>query len=86
MAEVIECDARDVRRAPLIVTEDVELLDDLLRLCAAAGVRPEVGHGAAGGQRGLGRLGIGAARAGRGRCRGAAARGVPTAWRDLGWA
>ncbi|MEV1019801.1 septum site-determining protein Ssd [Streptomyces sp. NPDC050264] len=39
------CDVRGVRRAPLIVTEDVELLDDLLRLCAAAGVRPEVGHG-----------------------------------------
>ncbi|MFI7338883.1 septum site-determining protein Ssd [Streptomyces sp. NPDC050085] len=36
----------DARGAPLIVTEDVELLDDLLRLCAAAGVRPEVGHGA----------------------------------------
>ncbi|MBA4866569.1 septum formation initiator [Streptomyces sp. PSKA54] len=31
--------------APLIVTEDVELLDDLLRLCAAAGARPEVHHG-----------------------------------------
>ncbi|WP_327354458.1 septum site-determining protein Ssd [Streptomyces sp. NBC_01304] len=29
---------------PLIVTEDVELLDDLLRLCAAAGARPEVHH------------------------------------------
>ncbi|MEW1721699.1 septum site-determining protein Ssd [Streptomyces sp. NPDC093109] len=29
---------------PLIVTEDVELLDDLLRLCAAAGVEPEVHH------------------------------------------
>ncbi|MET9493526.1 septum site-determining protein Ssd [Streptomyces sp. NPDC006552] len=40
------------RRAPLIVTEDVELLDDLLRLCAAAGVRPEVGHGAPGGRGG----------------------------------
>lgn len=46
MAGTIACDARGVRRAPLIVTEDVELLDDLLRLCAAAGVRPEVGHGA----------------------------------------
>ncbi|MEV5611463.1 septum site-determining protein Ssd [Streptomyces sp. NPDC052225] len=42
----MECETRGVRRAPLIVTEDVELLDDLLRLCAAAGVRPEVGHGA----------------------------------------
>ncbi|MGA4840483.1 septum site-determining protein Ssd [Streptomyces sp. G45] len=30
---------------PLIVTEDVDLLDDLLRLCAAAGARPEVHHG-----------------------------------------
>ncbi|MQY14952.1 hypothetical protein SRB5_51280 [Streptomyces sp. RB5] len=28
--------------AVLVVTEDVELLDDLLRLCAAAGARPEV--------------------------------------------
>ncbi|WP_344442282.1 septum site-determining protein Ssd [Streptomyces kunmingensis] len=43
-------EARGVRRAPLIVTEDVELLDDLLRLCAAAGVRPEVGHGAPAGR------------------------------------
>ena len=30
---------------PLIVTEDAVLLDDLLRLCAAAGARPEVHHG-----------------------------------------
>ncbi|CAL9528803.1 septum site-determining protein Ssd [Streptomyces sp. enrichment culture] len=30
--------------APLIVTEDAELLDDLLRLCAAAGATPEVHH------------------------------------------
>ncbi|MFF1744803.1 septum site-determining protein Ssd [Streptomyces mirabilis] len=30
---------------PLIVTEDAGLLDDLLRLCAAAGARPEVHHG-----------------------------------------
>jgi secretion/DNA translocation related CpaE-like protein len=29
---------------PLIVTEDVELLDDLLRLCAAAGADAEVHH------------------------------------------
>ena len=37
--------AADGRRAgPLIVTEDVELLDDLLRLCAAAGAEPEVHH------------------------------------------
>ncbi|MFD9643185.1 septum site-determining protein Ssd, partial [Streptomyces sp. NPDC059082] len=34
-----------MRRAkPLIVTEDLGLLDDLLRLCAAAGVEPEVHH------------------------------------------
>lgn len=33
------------RGGPLIVTEDPDLLDDLLRLCAAAGVRPEVHHG-----------------------------------------
>jgi secretion/DNA translocation related CpaE-like protein len=31
----------------LIVTEDTELLDDLLRLCAAAGAEAEVTHGAA---------------------------------------
>ncbi len=31
--------------APLIVTEDEELLDDLLRLCAAAGAEPEVSFG-----------------------------------------
>lgn len=30
------------RRGPLIVTEDESLLDDLLRLCAAAGTEPEV--------------------------------------------
>ncbi|MEU9522953.1 septum site-determining protein Ssd [Streptomyces sp. NPDC048224] len=29
---------------PLIVTEDPDLLDDLLRLCAAAGATPEVHH------------------------------------------
>ncbi|MGW0735381.1 septum site-determining protein Ssd [Streptomyces sp. NPDC002851] len=34
----------EVRAGPLIVTEDPELLDDLLRLCAAAGARPEVHH------------------------------------------
>ncbi|MFC8725739.1 septum site-determining protein Ssd [Streptomyces bacillaris] len=33
------------RGGPLIVTENVELLDDLLRLCAAAGAEPEVHHG-----------------------------------------
>ncbi|MDI3389628.1 septum formation initiator [Streptomyces sp. B-S-A8] len=33
------------RAGPLIVTEDALLLDDLLRLCAAAGARPEVHHG-----------------------------------------
>nr|WP_188271108.1 MULTISPECIES: septum site-determining protein Ssd [unclassified Streptomyces] len=32
------------RTGPLIVTEDLGLLDDLLRLCAAAGVEPEVDH------------------------------------------
>ncbi|MFI1938232.1 septum site-determining protein Ssd [Streptomyces purpureus] len=37
--------AAEGRRAgPLIVTEDVALLDDLLRLCAAAGAEPEVRH------------------------------------------
>ncbi|GGU71827.1 septum formation initiator [Streptomyces albospinus] len=29
----------------MLITEDEELLDDLLRLCAAAGALPEVGHG-----------------------------------------
>ncbi|MEU1278816.1 septum site-determining protein Ssd [Streptomyces sp. NPDC005805] len=33
------------RDGPLIVTEDTDLLDDLLRLCAAAGAEPEVHHG-----------------------------------------
>ncbi|MFG2226098.1 septum site-determining protein Ssd [Streptomyces sp. NPDC048644] len=33
------------RSRPLIITEDEQLLDDLLRLCAAADVRPEVAHG-----------------------------------------
>ncbi|WP_344018920.1 septum site-determining protein Ssd [Streptomyces luteireticuli] len=33
------------RSGPLIVTEDEDLLDDLLRLCAAAGALPEVAHG-----------------------------------------
>ncbi|MFD7917768.1 septum site-determining protein Ssd [Streptomyces sp. NPDC059740] len=32
-------------RRPLLVTEDTDLLDDLLRLCAAAGAKPEVAHG-----------------------------------------
>ncbi|MFE0702563.1 septum site-determining protein Ssd [Streptomyces sp. NPDC058872] len=32
------------RTGPLILTEDLGLLDDLLRLCAAAGVQPEVHH------------------------------------------
>ncbi|QGZ49656.1 MULTISPECIES: septum site-determining protein Ssd [Streptomyces] len=32
------------RTGPLIVTEDLALLDDLLRLCAAAGAEPEVHH------------------------------------------
>ncbi|QLH22697.1 septum site-determining protein Ssd [Streptomyces sp. Rer75] len=34
------------RGRPLIITEDEELLDDLLRLCAAAGAEAEVAHGA----------------------------------------
>ncbi|MYR63654.1 septum formation initiator, partial [Streptomyces sp. SID625] len=33
------------RSGPLIITEDADLLDDLLRLCAAAGATPEVHHG-----------------------------------------
>jgi secretion/DNA translocation related CpaE-like protein len=33
------------RCTPLVITEDAGLLDDLLRLCAAAGARPEVHHG-----------------------------------------
>ncbi|MGW8451953.1 septum site-determining protein Ssd [Streptomyces niveus] len=36
--------AEENRAGPLIVTEDVDLLDDLLRLCAAAGAEPEVHH------------------------------------------
>ncbi|MFJ6748251.1 septum site-determining protein Ssd [Streptomyces sp. NPDC091266] len=35
----------DERGGPLIITEDEELLDDLLRLSAAAGALPEVAHG-----------------------------------------
>ncbi|WP_240109755.1 septum site-determining protein Ssd [Streptomyces sp. MUM 203J] len=34
------------RAAPLIVTDDAELLDDLLRLSAAAGAQPDVHHSA----------------------------------------
>ncbi|MFG2925982.1 septum site-determining protein Ssd [Streptomyces sp. NPDC048305] len=33
------------RSGPLILTEDADVLDDLLRLCAAAGAVPEVHHG-----------------------------------------
>ncbi|MFG2587513.1 septum site-determining protein Ssd [Streptomyces sp. NPDC048438] len=33
------------RDGPLILTEDPDVLDDLLRLCAAAGAVPEVQHG-----------------------------------------
>ncbi|UQA94042.1 septum formation initiator [Streptomyces halobius] len=33
------------RGGPLIITEDERLLDDLLRLCAAAGTLPEVAYG-----------------------------------------
>ncbi|WP_330174417.1 septum formation initiator [Streptomyces sp. NBC_01498] len=36
--------AEGQRPGPLIITEDVDLLDDLLRLCAAAGAEPEVHH------------------------------------------
>ncbi|MFJ9061871.1 septum site-determining protein Ssd [Streptomyces sp. NPDC102409] len=36
--------AEGQRGGPLIVTEDADLLDDLLRLCAAAGAVPEVRH------------------------------------------
>ncbi len=41
-------DARREPRGPLVLTEDPELLDDLLRLCAAAGARAEVRSGAPG--------------------------------------
>ncbi|MFF8291336.1 septum site-determining protein Ssd [Streptomyces sp. NPDC016309] len=48
MAGSITSDRTDTierrRAGPLIVTEDAELLDDLLRLCAAAGAHPEVYH------------------------------------------
>ncbi|MGW3826348.1 septum site-determining protein Ssd [Streptomyces sp. NPDC005071] len=48
MAESIARDrlpvAEERSGGPLIVTEDVQLLDDLLRLCAAAGAEPEVHH------------------------------------------
>ncbi|MFB6711388.1 MULTISPECIES: septum site-determining protein Ssd [unclassified Streptomyces] len=48
MADSIARDRLPIAEArqggPLIVTEDVELLDDLLRLCAAAGAEPEVHH------------------------------------------
>ena len=37
--------------APLFVTGDETLLDELLRLAAAAGTTPEVAHDAAGGLR-----------------------------------
>ncbi|MFJ8073814.1 septum site-determining protein Ssd [Streptomyces sp. NPDC096176] len=36
--------AEERRGGPLIVTEDMDLLDDLLRLCAAAGAEPDVHH------------------------------------------
>jgi secretion/DNA translocation related CpaE-like protein len=41
-----EADVTRVTRSVLILTEDEELLDDLLRLCAAAGAEAEVAHGA----------------------------------------
>ncbi|MEE1756818.1 septum site-determining protein Ssd [Streptomyces sp. SP18CS02] len=64
------------RPGPLIVTEDPDLLDDLLRLCAAAGAHPEVHHsvperGADWDEAPLVLVGDDAA----GRCRGAARRG-----------
>ncbi|CCB75574.1 Septum site determining protein (modular protein) [Streptantibioticus cattleyicolor NRRL 8057 = DSM 46488] len=37
--------SESVPGGPLIVTEDEDLLDDLLRLCAAAGAEPEVSFG-----------------------------------------
>ncbi|MEU9121305.1 septum site-determining protein Ssd [Streptomyces sp. NPDC048506] len=38
-------DSGEERRGPLIITEDERLLDDLLRLCAAANALPQVAHG-----------------------------------------
>ncbi|UNO40686.1 septum site-determining protein Ssd [Streptomyces sp. MST-110588] len=48
MASDQSADTGDQRGGPLIVTEDETLLDDLLRLCAAAGALPEVAHGTPG--------------------------------------
>jgi secretion/DNA translocation related CpaE-like protein len=48
-ADVYPCCRKEiwiVAETILIVTEDEELLDDLLRLCAAAGAEAEVAHGA----------------------------------------
>ncbi|POX41939.1 septum formation initiator [Streptomyces sp. Ru73] len=47
-----ERDAQD--SGPLIITEDENLLDDLLRLCAAAGTLPAVAHGGSAGTAGWG--------------------------------
>src|SRR5690348_6153943 len=44
MASDRSAGAQGRRAGPLIVTEDEALLDDLLRLCAAAGAEPEVHH------------------------------------------
>ncbi|MEU0302397.1 septum site-determining protein Ssd [Streptomyces sp. NPDC006175] len=72
------------RDGPLILTEDPDLLDDLLRLCAAAGAVPEVRHGPPGERGGWDRasmvlVGDDAAR----RCRGVPRRpGVMLVGRD----
>ncbi|MEU7023425.1 septum site-determining protein Ssd [Streptomyces sp. NPDC046203] len=79
---------REAARAarPLIVTEDLALLDDLLRLCAAAGAEPEVFHAVPEPRSGWTRpplvlVGDDAAS----RCRGATRRpGVLLVGRDLG--
>ncbi|SCF00180.1 helicase/secretion neighborhood CpaE-like protein [Streptomyces sp. LcepLS] len=45
MASVSGTEVKEGRPpGPLVITEDPELLDDVLRLCAAAGVLPEVRH------------------------------------------
>ncbi|WP_326698267.1 CpaE-like family protein [Streptomyces sp. NBC_01754] len=78
--------AGEVSGGPLIVTEDAHLLDDLLRLCAAAGAMPEVHHGPPAGREGWERapmvlVGDDAAA----RCRGAVRRrGVMLVGRDQG--
>ncbi|MFD4256417.1 septum site-determining protein Ssd [Streptomyces sp. NPDC058534] len=54
------------RSGPLIVTEDTELLDDLLRLCAAAGATPEVHHSLPAVSGASGQSGVSAGRTGGG--------------------